>query len=103
MLYFKHNIVFLLSFAEKLLPLNFKAIAELLCVSEQHNGDSFSEWTCVLNKSFEPMIQNHIHKVSRLLNSWMNQQFKQIQWMTQKHIYRHLLAVLVSYLEYHFI
>ncbi len=35
-----------------------------------------------------------------LLHSWMNQQF---EWMTRKDIYRHLLADLVSYLEYNLI
>ncbi len=34
---------------------------------------------------------------------WKNQAFERIEWMTHKDIYRHLLAVLVSYLEYHFI
>ncbi len=36
LLYFKHNIVFLLNFAENILP--FKAIGELLCIFEQHSG-----------------------------------------------------------------
>ncbi len=49
------------------------------------------------------MIQYTIHKVSRLFHSWMNQQFEWIEWMTQKHIYHHMLAVLVSYLEHNFI
>ncbi len=49
------------------------------------------------------MIQSPIHKESRLLHSWMNQPFERIEWMTHKDIYHHLLADLVSYLEYNLI
>ncbi len=43
------------------------------------------------------MIQRPIHKESCLLNSWINQRLNE----SNEDIYCHLLADLVSYLEYH--
>ncbi len=51
-------------------------------------------------------IQWPIHKDGHMLCSWLNQLFERISWLNDSRIktetWRHLLAVLVSYLEYHF-
>ncbi len=55
-----------------------------------------------LNESSESVIQLPIHKDIHLLRSWMNQQFKRINWMNDSVIksvtFRHLLAVLFLFL-----
>ncbi len=53
--------------------ITYKATAELLCISEQHIGNSF------LNESGEPMIQWPVNK--HLRHSWINQEFEGIEWM----------------------
>ncbi len=85
---------FLLSFANK--NFTYKATAELLCVSEQHN---FVFWTNRLNQ----WVKDSLIKESCLLYSWMNQPFEQIEWKTHKDIYPTSWEFQFFYLEYYFI
>ncbi len=79
--------------------ITFKAIAELSCVSEQHSCLA-SEWIHVLNESCEPMIQSPIHRAIYWIPEQISRLNESNESMTHKDIYHHLLADLVSYLQY---